>query len=233
ATLIYVYDEVLSFDLLSMDRETNLENTLMLTTYLRETVCASGMWIQLLLNRQPTVFNYDLKASLPRLPNKANVKADFCGCTSKQFSNALSEFSDLIGRVKIEHHNDDDYETTISFRMTCKPLLSHLQRLSFHESKINIPTKLSNLSLAKCKNISSNAISSLISKCFQLETLNLYNGRNINTSIKEYDLITILRSPSAKNFQILDIGSSQTCKELHANTLRFYNRTRFQFKQLQ
>ncbi|CAG8716970.1 17215_t:CDS:2 [Cetraspora pellucida] len=178
---------------------------------------------------------------------KSIKTVDFCGCSSKQFSNALSELSNLIGRVKIDQYYDDDDETTISFRMTCKPLLSHLQRLSFHECPViseystiipllahspnlthldlggcsirdltlnflaetNIPTKLSHLSLAKCKNISSNAISSLISKCSQLETLNLYGGRNTNIVIKEYDLITILRSPSANNFQKLDIGSSQ------------------------
>ncbi|CAG8480921.1 9049_t:CDS:1 [Cetraspora pellucida] len=171
---------------------------------------------------------------------------DFCGCSSKQFNNVLSEFSNLIGRVKIEQYYNDDDET-ISFRMACKPLLSHLQRLSFHECPIiseysaiipllahspnlthldlggcsisdltlkflaetNTPTRLSHLSLAKCKNISSDAISSLVSKCSQLETLNLYGDRNLNTAINEYDLITIFRSPSAKNFKTLDIGSSQ------------------------
>ncbi|KAF0413267.1 RNI-like protein [Gigaspora margarita] len=126
--------------------------------------------------------------------------------------------------------------------MTCEPLLSHLQRLSFHECPIiseysaiipilthapnltyidlsgcsisdltlnflagtNAPTKLSYLLLAKCKNISSDATSSFISKCTQLETFNLYCNR---TAIKEDGLITILRSPSVENFKI-DIGSS-------------------------
>ncbi|CAG8801789.1 27968_t:CDS:2, partial [Racocetra persica] len=177
-----------------------------------------------------------------------NIKTiDFCGCASKQFSNALDEFSRLIGRVKIESHCNDYDETSISFRMTSKPLLSHLQRLSLHECPIiseysiiisllahapnlthldlggcsisdltlnflaetNIPTNLSHLLLAKCKNISSEAISSLVSKCSRLETLNLYSGRDITTAIKEYDLITILRSPNAKTFRTLDIGSSQ------------------------
>ncbi|CAG8842182.1 21533_t:CDS:1, partial [Racocetra persica] len=155
---------------------------------------------------------------------------DFCGCASKQFSNALDEFSMLIGRVKIESHYNDDDETTISFRMTSKPLLSHLQRLSFHEcpviseystiipllahasnlkhldlggcpisdltlnflTRTSIPTSLSHLSLAKCKNISSEAISSLVSKCSRLETLNFYGDRDITIAINEYDLITIL-----------------------------------------
>ncbi|CAG8555924.1 2137_t:CDS:1 [Cetraspora pellucida] len=177
-----------------------------------------------------------------------NIKIiDFCGCTSKQFSRALDEFSHLIGRVRIEQSCNDYNESIISFHMTCKPLLSHLQRLSFHECPIiseyttiipllahapnlthldlggcsisdltlnflagtNIPTKLLHLLLAKCKNISSDAISSFISKCSQLETLNLYGDRNITTAIKECDLITILHSPNAKNFRSLDIGSSQ------------------------
>ncbi|CAG8721984.1 28402_t:CDS:1 [Racocetra persica] len=172
---------------------------------------------------------------------------DFCGFDSRQFSNAFDEFSSLIGRVKIDSKCNDYNETMISFRMISKPLLSHLQRLSFHECPViseysiiipilahapnlthldlggcsvsdltlnflagtNIPTKLSHLLLAKCKNISSEAISSLVSKCSRLETLNLYGDRDITTDIKEYDLITILHSPNAKNFRTLDIGSSQ------------------------
>ncbi|CAG8733230.1 9873_t:CDS:1 [Dentiscutata erythropus] len=171
------------------------------------------------------------------------ITVDFCGCASKQFSNTLEEFSRLIGRIRIEQIYNDDAETTIDFHMTYEPLLSHLQRLSFHEcptiseysaiipilahapnlthldlggcsisdltlnflAVTNAPIKLSHLLLAKCKNISSDAISSFVSKCSQLETLNLYGDR---TAINEYDLITILRSPNAKNFQILDIGSS-------------------------
>ncbi|CAG8673853.1 3064_t:CDS:1 [Dentiscutata erythropus] len=63
-----------------------------------------------------------------------NVKSiDFCGCASKQFSSAFEEFSRSISRVKIEQPCNDYDETTISFHMTSKPLLSHLQRLSFHE----------------------------------------------------------------------------------------------------
>ncbi|RIB22028.1 hypothetical protein C2G38_1037891 [Gigaspora rosea] len=173
-----------------------------------------------------------------------NIKTiDFCGCASKQFGNTLEEFSHLIGRVRIDQHYNDDDETTIAFHMTCEPLLSHLQRLSFHECPIiseysviipilahspnlthldlggcsisdltlnflagtNASTKLSHLLFAKCKNISSDAISSFVSKCSQLETLNFYGDR---IAINEYDLINILRSPSAKNFKTLDIGSS-------------------------
>ncbi|CAG8650629.1 7923_t:CDS:1 [Dentiscutata heterogama] len=177
-----------------------------------------------------------------------NIKIiDFCGCASKQFGNALEEFSSLIGRIKINQNNNDNAETTVTFQMDSKPLLSHLQRLSLHECPIisehliiipllahapnlthldlggcsisdltlnfltrtKAPTKLSHLLLAKCKNISSNAISSFVSKCSQLETLNLYGERDITTAIKECDLITILHSPNIKNFKTLDIGSSQ------------------------
>ncbi|CAG8470708.1 2063_t:CDS:1 [Cetraspora pellucida] len=76
-------------------------------------------------------------------------------------------------------------------------------------AETNAPTNFRHLLLAKCKNISSCAISSLILKCSQLESLNLYGVRDTTTIINEYDLINILSSPSAKNLQILDIGSSQ------------------------
>ncbi|CAG8493778.1 16187_t:CDS:2 [Dentiscutata erythropus] len=124
-----------------------------------------------------------------------NIKiVDFCGCSSNQFSNALEDFCHLIGGVKVEQYCDNNYEL-INFHINCKPLLSHIRRLSLHESK--------------CKNISSIAISSFISKCSQLKSLNLFSKSSANTGIKEHDLITILQSPSAKNFQTLDIGSSE------------------------
>ncbi|CAG8619197.1 33309_t:CDS:1 [Racocetra persica] len=179
-----------------------------------------------------------------------NIKIiDFCGCSSKQFGNALEKFTHLIGRVKIDQfHNDNDNEdTAVTFQTIDNPLLFHLQRLSLHECPIiseystiipllahapnlthldlggcsisdltlnflagsNAPSKLSHLLLAKCKNISSSSISSFISKCSQLEALNLYGERDISTAIKECDLITILHSPNVKNFRTLDIGSSQ------------------------
>ncbi|RIB16106.1 hypothetical protein C2G38_2091815 [Gigaspora rosea] len=81
--------------------------------------------------------------------------------------------------------------------------------LTFLGVGTNAPTTLSHLLLAKCKNISSNAIASFVFKCSQLETLNLYGERDIATAIAECDLMTILCSPNAKNFQTLDIGSSQ------------------------
>ncbi|CAG8524728.1 29_t:CDS:1 [Racocetra persica] len=176
------------------------------------------------------------------------ITVDFCGCSSKQFGNALDEFTSLIGRVKIDHHFDNDNEELISFNMVHKPLLSHLQRLSLHECPVisessiiipllahapnlthldlggcsvgdltltflvegtNAPSTLSHLLLAKCKNISSTAIASFVFRCSKLKTLNLYGERDIATAIQECDLITILRSPSAKNFLTLDIGSSQ------------------------
>ncbi|CAG8636218.1 5478_t:CDS:2 [Gigaspora rosea] len=67
----YIDDEILSFNLLSTDIEENVGNTLRLATYLREIVCASGALIRLLLNRQPMIFNYNLRAALPKLPCEA------------------------------------------------------------------------------------------------------------------------------------------------------------------
>ncbi|CAG8497783.1 5149_t:CDS:1 [Dentiscutata erythropus] len=173
---------------------------------------------------------------------------DFCGCSSKQFGNALEEFSALVGRVKIDFQFDVNDEEMITFHMDHKPTLSHIQRLSLHDCPIisecstiipllahapnlthldlggcsvsdltltflaegtNAPTTLSHLLLAKCKNISSSAIASFVFRCSQLKTLNLYGERDIATAIQECDLMTIVRSPSAKNYQTLDIGSSQ------------------------
>ncbi|CAG8520316.1 2492_t:CDS:1 [Cetraspora pellucida] len=182
------------------------------------------------------------------LESKNLTTIDFCGCSSKQFGNALDEFSSLIGRVKIDLQFDDDNDELVTFNMIHKPLLSHLQRLSLHECPVisecsiiipllahapnlthldlggcsvgdltlsflaegtNAPTTLSHLLLAKCKNISSNAIASFVFRCSKLKTLNLYGERDIATAIRECDLMTILSSPSAKNFLTLDIGSSQ------------------------
>jgi hypothetical protein len=67
---------------------------------------------------------------------------------------------------------------------------------------------LTHLLLARCKNISSEAIASLVSKCKKLEVLNLYGDRDIATAFNEYDLDIILTSPSAKKLKSLDIGSS-------------------------
>ncbi|KAF0430584.1 RNI-like protein [Gigaspora margarita] len=81
--------------------------------------------------------------------------------------------------------------------------------LTFLGVGTNAPTTLSHLLLAKCKNISSSAIASFVFKCSRLETLNLFGERDIATAIAECDLMIILRSQNAKNFQTLDIGSSQ------------------------
>ncbi|CAG8682426.1 2041_t:CDS:2 [Cetraspora pellucida] len=49
----------------------NIENALQLVTYLRETICEDGLWIETILNREPTRYNYKLKTLLPKLPNEA------------------------------------------------------------------------------------------------------------------------------------------------------------------
>ncbi|RIB03771.1 hypothetical protein C2G38_2122302 [Gigaspora rosea] len=77
SALIYINDEILSFNLLSIDVEENIGNALRLATYLRETVCASGALIRSLLNRQPMKFNYDLRAALPKLPREAVKPREF------------------------------------------------------------------------------------------------------------------------------------------------------------
>ncbi|KAF0552563.1 ran-binding protein 10 [Gigaspora margarita] len=70
--LVYIrHENIFSFNLHTHDPETNIENALKLITYLRETVCTDGMRIWSLLQRQPIKFNYKLKISLPKLPNKA------------------------------------------------------------------------------------------------------------------------------------------------------------------
>ncbi|CAG8772180.1 513_t:CDS:1, partial [Funneliformis caledonium] len=81
-------------------------------------------------------------------------------------------------------------------------------------TQTNVTKNLTHLLLARCKHISSEAIASLIIQCENLRVLNLYD---IATAISEYDLITILRSQTAKRFQSLDLGSSYvTSRVLHA-----------------
>ncbi|CAG8668479.1 13574_t:CDS:1, partial [Racocetra persica] len=111
----------------------------------------------------------------------------------KQFSKALEEFSLLIGRVRIEQSCNDYNESTISFHMTCKPLLSHLQRLSFHECPIisEYPTimplldsapNLTHLDLGGC------SISDL--------TLNFLAGTNVPTKLSHLLLAKCENIPS-------------------------------------
>ncbi|CAG8724727.1 16515_t:CDS:1, partial [Funneliformis mosseae] len=86
--------------------------------------------------------------------------------------------------------------------------------LNFLATQTNVTKNLTHLLLARCKHISSEAIASLIIQCENLRVLNLYD---IATAISEYDLITILRSQTAKRFQSLDLGSSYvTSRVLHA-----------------
>ncbi|RGB30154.1 hypothetical protein C1646_711883 [Rhizophagus diaphanus] len=116
-------------------------------------------------------------------------------------------------------------ETSIITLLAHSPNLTHLDlggcsisdlTLNFLATETNIPQTLTHLLLAKCKNISSENIAALVNECKQLEVLNLYGDRDIATAINEYDLITILTSPSAKKFKNLDIGSSHiTLNILH------------------
>ncbi|CAG8622314.1 9520_t:CDS:2, partial [Racocetra persica] len=55
------------------------------------------------------------------------------------------------------------------------------------------------------------AACALVNHTFNLHATPIlhHTDADITTSIKEYDLITILRSPNTKNFRTLDIGSSQ------------------------
>ncbi|CAG8782704.1 21594_t:CDS:1, partial [Dentiscutata erythropus] len=55
----------------------NIENGLQLVIYLRETICKDGLWIETILNRESTSYNYKLKELLPQLPNEA-VKSRDC-----------------------------------------------------------------------------------------------------------------------------------------------------------
>jgi len=102
--------------------------------------------------------------------------------------------------------------STILTLLAHSPNLTHLDlggcsisdvTLDFLATETNATKRLTHLSLARCKNISSEAIATLVAKCERLELVNLYDD-----IISEYDLITILTSPSAKRFKTLDLGSS-------------------------
>ncbi|GBB87593.1 hypothetical protein RclHR1_14060002 [Rhizophagus clarus] len=110
-------------------------------------------------------------------------------------------------------------EISIITFLAHSPNLTHLDlggcsigdaTLNFIATETNIPQTLTHLLLAKYKDISSEYIAALVTECKKLEVLNLYGA------IQEYDLITILTSPSAKKFKNLDIGSSHiTLNVLH------------------
>ncbi|CAB4383948.1 uncharacterized protein OCT59_003283 [Rhizophagus irregularis] len=104
-----------------------------------------------------------------------------------------------------------EYSTILTL-LAHSPNLTHLDlggcsisdsTLDFLATETNVKKTLKHLLLARCKNISSEAIANFVAECEQLEVLNVYD-----TIISEYDLITILNSPSAKIFKNLDIGSS-------------------------
>jgi hypothetical protein len=99
SSLIYsCEDEILSFNFQDNNVETKVENTLRLITYLRETVCADGMRIRSLLNRQPMQYNYNLKAALPVLPNKAVQSRKF-----KTKFTPISKRINIIQYVKVSY----------------------------------------------------------------------------------------------------------------------------------
>jgi hypothetical protein len=73
-TFIYVYKHnVHTFKLKQDDMEKNVNDALCLVTYLRETVCADGMWIETILNRDYLKNNTGnkLKSVLSILPTEA------------------------------------------------------------------------------------------------------------------------------------------------------------------
>ncbi|GET00942.1 leucine Rich Repeat domain protein [Rhizophagus clarus] len=104
-----------------------------------------------------------------------------------------------------------EYSTMLTL-LAHSPNLTHLDlggcsisdsTLDFLANETNVTKTLKQLLLGRCKNISSEAIATFVAECEQLEVLNVYD-----VIISEYDLFTILNSPSAKMFKNLDIGSS-------------------------
>ncbi|CAG8580929.1 609_t:CDS:2 [Ambispora gerdemannii] len=173
-----------------------------------------------------------------------NLKSlDFCGCSSKQFNDAMKDLVKSLGLVQIvQFQTSADSDIEYGFQRL-QPLLPHIKRLSLHEcltlsehetilpllahmpnithldlggcsisdltlefleTETNTSNTLLQLSLAKCKNITSDGISRFVSQCNRLENLNLYG----DTMISEWDLVTILSSPSAESLRSLDIGFS-------------------------
>ncbi|CAG8516599.1 8582_t:CDS:1 [Ambispora leptoticha] len=173
-----------------------------------------------------------------------NLKAlDFCGCSSKQFNEAMKDLAKLLGRVQIvQFQSSADSDLEYGFQRL-KPVLPHIKRLSLHEcltlsehetvlpllahmpnithldlggcsisdltllfleTETNASNTLLELSLAKCKNITSDGIAQFVSQCNRLENLNLYG----DAMISEWDLVTILSSPFVKSLRSLDIGFS-------------------------
>ncbi|CAG8673810.1 8882_t:CDS:2, partial [Funneliformis mosseae] len=115
-----------------------------------------------------------------------NIKTlDFCGLSSKHFGSVLTSLAEYMGRLRFVQDYEDDDEKADLLIPKCK------------KCSITRPST--------CKHISSEAITSLIIRCENLRVFNIYD---IATAISEYDLITILRSQTAKRFQSLDLGLS-------------------------
>ncbi|RIA93782.1 hypothetical protein C1645_818983 [Glomus cerebriforme] len=72
STFIYIHqDNNLSYNLKNDDIELDIENVLQLVVYLREKICEDGLWIETILNREATGYNYKLNELLPQLPKEA------------------------------------------------------------------------------------------------------------------------------------------------------------------
>ncbi|CAG8526567.1 9742_t:CDS:1 [Paraglomus brasilianum] len=113
--------------------------------------------------------------------------------------------------------------TTLGEYNVIIPLLSHSPNLThldvggcsitdvtlrFMMDHTNIPNKLTHLSIAKCKALSSEGIASFIEQCQSLVNLNVYADRPVTTALTEQSLIRIMRLPIMKNIETLDIGST-------------------------
>ncbi|KAG9303624.1 hypothetical protein G9A89_018520 [Geosiphon pyriformis] len=137
--------------------------------------------------------------------------------TDEEFQYNFKKFTPLFPNIKrLSLHECpmlSEHSTILSL-LAHMPNLTHLDlggcsisdlTLQFLTTETNTTLTLTHLSIAKCKNVSSDAIAQFISQCVRLEHLNL-GGEAM--AISEWDLVTIVSSPSAKNLRFLDIGSS-------------------------
>ncbi|CAI2166778.1 13592_t:CDS:1 [Funneliformis geosporum] len=139
------------------------------------------------------------------------------------FQNVNNVALSVLKRLSLHECSIISEYSTILTLLAHAPNITHLDlggcsisdmTINFLATKTNLTKILTHLLLARCKNISSEAIASLVIQCENLRVLNLYG---IATAISEYDLITILSSPSVKNLQTLDVGlSHMTTSTLYA-----------------
>src|SRR5207248_6744119 len=118
-----------------------------------------------------------------------------------RFEKLPSSSSTQLNRIeRISFHECQslsEYSTIIPI-LASMPKITHLDlggcaisdaTLEFLTYETEGTKTLTHLSFSKCKNISSSAISSFISQCQELVTLNLYSEKALLTSVTEYDLI--------------------------------------------